>query len=261
MVVRKIIDKFIKKSSSGMGLNQIQPCRNSMGAVLDHLKLLGFQPGTIIDVGIAYGTEGLYGKFTDVQYLLIEPLAEYEQTCQELTNQYGGEYIIAAASDQPGELTMNVHPDLSGSSMFNESEGKHVDGEPRVVECVTLDQVCEQKGMRGPYLIKLDTQGAELLVMDGAEKVLEKTEVVIMEAFLFQFYKGIPLIHDIIAYMKQRGFVVYDVFGGINRLLDNALAQVDLVFVKEEGMFRTTNDFATREQREAFRKERVKEVV
>jgi hypothetical protein len=38
--------------------------------------------------------------------------------------------------------------------------------------------------------------------------------------------------------MKERQFVVYDIFGWHTRLLDGALAQVDLAFVKENGQFR-----------------------
>lgn len=34
-------------------------------------------------------------------------------------------------------------------------------------------------------------------------------------------------------WVKKHGFVTYDVFVGHDRTLDGALAQVDLVFVKE----------------------------
>jgi hypothetical protein len=41
-----------------------------------------------------------------------------------------------------------------------------------------------------------------------------------------------------ITYMKNIGYVVYDIVGGINRPLDYALGQKDLVFVKDNGFFR-----------------------
>ena len=49
-------------------------------------------------------------------------------------------------------------------------------------------------------------------------------------------------------YMKKRGFVAYDVFGGHNRPLDRARAMVDIVFVKENGRFRTSCAWASPEQ-------------
>ncbi len=51
--------------------------------------------------------------------------------------------------------------------------------------------------------------------------------------------------------MKECGFVCYDIFGFQYRLLDNALSQVDMVFVKEKGLFRSDHSYATREQRAA----------
>jgi len=45
------------------------------------------------------------------------------------------------------------------------------------------------------------------------------------------------------------GFVAYDIFGFLYRPLDNALAQTDMIFVRENGPFRATHIFATPEQR------------
>lgn len=232
--------------------------RKTLKEVLFHIKGLGFKPSTIIDVGVAYGTPGLYGVFDDVKYLLVDPLGEYETVMQDICSKYSGEYVVAAAGDTSGSITLNVHPDLSGSSFFKESEGSHVDGEPREVSVITLDDLIKEKQTKGPYILKVDTQGAELKVLSGASEVLKQSELVLLEVFLFQFYKSIPLFHDVISFMKERGFVAYDIFGGHNRLFDNALAQVDIAFVKEKGFFRKNNFFATKEQRKEFTEKRKK---
>ena len=49
--------------------------------------------------------------------------------------------------------------------------------------------------------------------------------------------------------MKDRSFVVYDIIGCNYRPYDGALAQVDLVFVKEDGRFRKYHYYATEKQR------------
>jgi hypothetical protein len=59
-----------------------------------------------------------------------------------------------------------------------------------------------------------------------------------------------PQLYEIVQWMKDHGFVAYDLFGGQNRPLDGALAQMDLVFVKEKGFLRKYHHYATREQRE-----------
>ena len=53
---------------------------------------------------------------------------------------------------------------------------------------------------------------------------------------------------DVVAYMKNLGFVVYDIFGEDYRPLDGALGQIDIAFVKENGIFRTDHAYATAEQ-------------
>jgi len=231
--------------------------RNDLSSVLEYIKKHDFSPSTIFDIGVAYGTPGLYGKFDNVHYHLIEPLKEYVDVIKNLEKDYSLTYTIAAAGESESSLTLNVHPDLSGSSILNESEGSHVDGEPRTVPITTLDVEKEKYKLQGPFLIKIDVQGFELEVLKGAKEVINDTEVIILEVSLFEFYKGSPSFEDVIIFMKNIGFSVYDIFGGIYRPLDDALGQVDLVFVKTDGIFRKTNHFASKEQRERITKDRV----
>jgi len=93
-----------------------------------------------------------------------------------------------------------------------------------------------------------------LKVLDGANGSLEKAELVILEVQFFQFMRDIPEFADVIAYMKERGFVAYDCFGSAYRPLDGALAAMDIAFVKEKGRWRENHAFATREQRRAMEK-------
>jgi hypothetical protein len=50
-------------------------------------------------------------------------------------------------------------------------------------------------------------------------------------------------VDEVLAFMAERDFFPYDVFGGYNRPLDNALAQLDIAFVKREGPFRCDHRF------------------
>jgi FkbM family methyltransferase len=223
--------------------------RTSLYGVLDQVIKLGFKPETVIDVGVAYGTFELYEKFPEANILLVEPLIEYEGDLKEICRKYKAQYVLAGAGAQPGNITLNVHPQLYGSSILNESEGGLADGVPREISVVALDDLCRERNLKGPYLLKVDVQGAELNVLDGSRKVLEDTEMIILEVSLFDFFVGGPQFYDVVSYMKERGFVTYDIFGGYVRPLDKALAQVDIAFVKEKGQFRKSNFFATPEQR------------
>jgi hypothetical protein len=50
-------------------------------------------------------------------------------------------------------------------------------------------------------------------------------------------------------FMKEQGFVPYDIFDLQYRLLDGAMSQVDIAFTREQGLLRKYHFYATREQR------------
>ena len=120
---------------------------------------------------------------------------------------------------------------------------------------VSPDDLVSDGLIKPPDLIKVDVQGAELQVLAGATRTLREAEAVVLEVSLFGFLIGGPQLYEIVQWMKQSGFVVYDIFGGHYRPLDRALAQVDMVFVREDGLFRRSHAFATPEQREAQTRE------
>jgi FkbM family methyltransferase len=225
--------------------------RASMGGALHQLSTLGFRPRTVIDVGVATKTEELYQAFQDADILLVEPLAEFEPFLRDICRSYKAQYVLAAAGENPGSAIINVHPDKFGSSLLKEFEGPGVDGVPREIPVVTVDELCASRNLAGPFLMKVDVQGAELQVLAGATHTLQQTEVVILEVTLFGTLLGGPQLAETVARMKQYGFAVYDIFGFNYRPLDNALCQVDMVFVQEAGPFRQSHAFATPEQRAA----------
>lgn len=226
--------------------------RMSVTGALTVIRDAGFSPATVLDVGAAHGGWSVecHSVFPGARYVLFEPLEEY----------YGGEHsqrdrlpdpveVHAAAAAAPGKLTINVHHDLVGSSLLHEREGAAVDGTPREVPVVTVDDVVAEHGAPGPYLLKADVQGAELEVLAGAQRVLAETEVVILEVSLFGFFVDGPQFTDVVGHMDSMGFAPYDLYGALYRPLDGALAQVDVVFARRDGVLRSRHEYATAEQR------------
>ncbi|MGH9828076.1 MAG: hypothetical protein ACREDR_33050 [Blastocatellia bacterium] len=125
--------------------------RASMRGVLRQLSGLGFQPRTVIDVGVAQETTELYEEFKDARILLIEPLAEFEPSLRKICNTYHAQYVLAAAGVAPGTAVLNVHNDKIGSSFLREVEGPGVDGVLREVPVVTVDQLIAEINLSGPY--------------------------------------------------------------------------------------------------------------
>ena len=235
LVVKRVL------AACGLDVRRRRPGqrRLTMGEVLAHVAGLGFRPCTVIDIGVADGTRELYRAFPNAQLVLVEPLVEYEADLRRLEGEFGARYVLAAAGSNPGLVTLHVHDSLSSSSLLRETEGEHVDGRPREIPVITVDRLCDELDLAGPFLIKADVQGAELQVLEGAQRTLCQTELILLEVSLFSFFINGPDFHDVVRYMRERGFVVYEIFEGHNRPLDGALAQVDVAFVKEEGQFRT----------------------
>jgi FkbM family methyltransferase len=227
--------------------------RTSMGQSYALLKKNGLAPGTIIDVGVASGTPSLYNAFPEADLLLVEPLEEFEAAIKTILSRRRGTYVIGAAGAVPGEVEFYKHvTHLSGSSLYRETMGEAADGLRIKVPMVRLDDVVKAQSPPGPYLLKIDAQGAELDVLDGFGETIAETDVIVLEVSMFGFMKGAPQFYDVVRYMHQQQFAAYDIILNWNRPLDGALGQVDIVFVRENGVFRHDHAYSTVEQMRAI---------
>lgn len=227
--------------------------RCTMEASLTYIKSLGYWPDTIIDIGAGSGTLPLLNVFPESRHLLFEPLQEFEPGLQKLKEIYNLEFRICALGKEDKKIQINVHKDLYGSSLLKEQDGAIADGVQREVEMISLQSLQNLFHLsdESTLLIKLDVQGAELEVLRSGEVLLQKADLVIMECSFFKFLLNSHDITEVIIYMKDQGFVIYEMFDFHNRPYDNALAQADIIFVKENGLFRKVNNWATAAQREA----------
>ncbi len=219
----------------------------SKRASLERLKAAGLELATVFDVGVAKGTPELYGVFDGVRYVLVEPLEESRPFMDAIVAQHPGSIAIhAAAGRQIGEASFVVSPNLSGSSFI--LNPKH--GQKRTVPVVTLDEVAAVHGLAGPYLLKLDVQGFELEVLAGAEQVLGQTAAVIAEVSLWGDRKGVGMTQflPLVSWLHERGLVLYDIAAIIRRDFDDAITEMDLVFVPAASPLRANANYKGPEQ-------------
>lgn len=195
----------------------------------------------MVDVGVAHGTDWLYDAYPAAQYFLVEPVVEFRPAMEELARRLKAEIILAAAGPERGETVIKLYGATLSSSTIIKTYGKRrvaADAaDDRRIPVIPLDSLLARESARGPFLLKMDIQGAELLALQGATRMLEDTELIILETSLFNF-QGSPDFAEVVANLRARGFCVYDILGGAYRRFDGALGQVDLVFVKEDGFFR-----------------------
>ncbi|GAP97598.1 FkbM family methyltransferase [Leptolyngbya sp. NIES-2104] len=214
-----------------------------MRFLLTRLQQSGLKPSWILDIGANNSQWSRIAKsvFREAHCFMIEPQSEMqsalEQFCQEFP---GSQWILSGAGAEPGKLDLTVWDDLAGSSFLPASEAElQQSGKQRTVEIVTIDDLLNAGKLSIPEIVKLDIQGFELEALKGATQIFGRTEVLILEVSLFAFLPGQPVFEDVIRFMSDREYVVYDFPGFSRRPYDQALGQCDVCFIKREGHFRS----------------------
>jgi hypothetical protein len=85
-------------------------------------------------------------------------------------------------------------------------------------------------------MVKMDTQGAEMRILSSAEETITKAAVLLIETWLERAYgPATPLLHEIVAWLGDRGFFVGDTVGEYRE--GPRLISVDLLFIRTGALF------------------------
>jgi FkbM family methyltransferase len=215
---------------------------DEMRALLLDLRDRGLVPRSVLDVGANYGhwSRLAIEAFPAAGYLLIEPQDEMKPYLDAFCREHkAARWLRAGAGAAPGELTLTIWDDLAGSSFLPaESEQLREEGRQRRVPIVTIDSLVAEGFLDVPDLVKLDIQGFEIEALRGAGQLFGSAEVFIVETSLFRFLPGQPLLHEVVAFMAERDYLVYDIAGLLRRPYDGALGQIDVCFARGTGILR-----------------------
>ena len=178
--------------------------------------------------------------------MMVEANPRKEPTLAQVREHLGESvtYSISLLGSQCADSAPFYLMSTGGSSMLSENTPF-----PRAIVNLpmkTLDDIVDES-VRNPVFLKLDVQGYEIEVLRGAKQVLTKTEVILTEISLIEYNTGAPLFAEVVAWMRDCGFVAYDICGYARRESDNALFQIDVIFVREQSALRATKPFWKRE--------------
>ncbi|MEM9314938.1 MAG: FkbM family methyltransferase, partial [Pseudomonadota bacterium] len=200
----------------------------------------GLRPKHIIDVGAHRGawSRDAAGVFPDVAITLIEPQEEMtehlERFCAEHAN---ATWIRAGAGDAKTELPLTLAGRLDGRTLTISEDDAQARGlEQRTVSVVTLDDVVAESGHPEPEIVKIDAEGMDLQVIQGAKSLLGKTELFFLELPLFD--QPGQSWHSIIAFMREQGYEPFDITDLNRRKSDDALGLIEMAFAKKAGLLR-----------------------
>jgi len=210
----------------------------SMRASMLNLRSNGFHPKSILDIGAFRGDWSRLARriYPQAAIYMLDANPELAQPLDAAVRELGrAEMHIALLGAQPAD-SRQFYLIRSGSSVLPENTSM-----PRSVvhlPMTTLDCMLAQYSVMQPCLLKVDVQGFELEVLRGAEKLLPNVEVVILEVSLLEYNQGSPLWSEVVAFMRARGFVVYDICGFFRRESDRALFRTVTMFARQSSSLR-----------------------
>ena len=226
------------------------------------LELRGYNPGTsptlqlvsamqhfgvdqVLDVG---ANEGQFGReIRAVGYaggiVSFEPLSSASEILRRVAGKDANWTIHArgALGDQDGEIAINVAGNSVSSSILPMT-AMHTEAAPKSQYCGQESvPIRRLDSVAGPYLnnskapfLKIDTQGFEWKVLDGAGQTLPKIRGVLVELSLVPLYEGQHLWQDMIARLEENGFTLWALQQGFIDPRGSRTLQLDGIFFRSE---------------------------
>ncbi|KAL3898140.1 MAG: hypothetical protein SGARI_006749, partial [Bacillariaceae sp.] len=171
-------------------------------AVLENLKHAygDWSPRGIIDVGANVGgwSRAARKVYPDAKILMFDAFSGNSEELQKAQNEIGNSvHRIAVLSNKVDDVVKFFVSDLgsTGNSMFLENtfyhKGKYVERNTSTLdlEVTRAGDLFSSSILYYVYLL-FDVQGAELVVLEGAEKILEQVTFVQFEQSLVEYNQG-----------------------------------------------------------------------
>jgi FkbM family methyltransferase len=198
----------------------------------------------VIDVGANLGQYSLeLRKFGFCGNIIsFEPLSKtYSQLQQKTSNDKKWQTYNIAIGNEDGEAIINVANNTYSSSINNMLES-HLIAAPtsRYVskEIITIkkidtifNNICCSDDI---VLLKIDTQGYEKQVLEGARKSLNKILLLQLEMSLIPLYENELIIADMIKFLEKIQFELISLENGFVNNETGQLLQVDGIFVNKQ---------------------------
>tara|TARA_R100001079_G_C4437894_1_gene147322 strand:+ start:203 stop:841 length:639 start_codon:yes stop_codon:yes gene_type:complete len=208
--------------------------RDGEGMRLTDIQLM---PKDVLDIGAHTGQFYKWAKsaWPYCNVFMIEANRLHENTLLNLTANTKDEYMISALGDKEREVTFYTRSDkpyTEGNSYYKEANYWDI---PQLVqeETVTLKKLDDIFDKEKVFdLVKMDTQGSELDILKGGEKLISKATAVILEVAYIEYNLGAPTSDEVIKHMNNIGFEEIMSIG--EHYEGEEISQKDLLFLNKE---------------------------
>jgi len=235
-----VVKRFLRKC--GLDIREYITSRSDAARMLKLFNYYGID--SVLDVGANQGQYAGYlraigyrGKIT-----CFEPLESAYLILKNATK-HDRNIVVAprmALGDQEGKTTINIAGNSLSSSILPMLE-THIQVAPgssyvssEVVELRRLDKLDNSyfSDSKGVFL-KIDAQGYESQILDGATGVLPCIKGIQLEMSLVTLYAGEPLYQEMISKVESLGYVLHDINPSFADSETGRTYQVDGLFFRE----------------------------
>jgi FkbM family methyltransferase len=196
-------------------------------------RLLGnkFYPRHIFDVGAHTGEFAKLCRriWPSAKLTCFEVLPHCVKELRAWSRADGNAEIIECLVGAESRKAVQFHEMETASSVLEEHVPQSVPVRSYVMR--TIDEIVATSSVLAPAFLKLDVQGYEFEVLNGARTILPNTEAILAEVNFIDIYRGVHLVDDLIVFLRDHDFLAYDICGIHRRPLDSALWQADFIFV------------------------------
>jgi FkbM family methyltransferase len=192
-------------------------------------------------VGVGTGTPWLYEAFPTAKLVLFEPLGVFDEDLSTLARKYRADVHRVALAEEEGvarEFQHDIAVPTSSSLLrlhprYRALVAKACNGRPHEFEPVTvrLDTLDRLNTYEPPFVLKLDVEGSEISVLRGARKTLQNTEFLVAEISVVTRQRGEPEFAEVIAFLDDCGFQLFDIPSISQAAPDGQLVYLDAAFV------------------------------
>lgn len=175
---------------------------------------------TVLDVG---ANEGQYATFLrhEVGYegviISFEPAKEPFKILEKKAKLDSNWHCVCAAlGEEPGSMKLNVMAYSQYNSLLTPDKSENFSHDSTVVESYDIElktlndvwiELQKDYDLSSLYL-KMDTQGSDLSVLKGGNKVLQNVRGIQSELSIIPLYKNMPNYIDVMQYLEERNFAI-----------------------------------------------------
>ena len=213
--------RLVRKLFANLGV-EIHRLQKPRDPFIDQRRLKP-NASMIFDVGANVGDISLIYRqlYPDATIYAFEPLSSTAEILKRRTKDQHIRVVETALSDNNGEATFHSNRSSGTNSLFTTTEqGRsfytgdiYEEVRTITVPLATVDEFCAVQKVNRIDILKMDIQGAELLALKGAERMLARISCVYTEVEFETVYEGQALFGDIHQFLTTRRFNLYSIYG------------------------------------------------